>query len=59
MRAKTIAHCSQHVKQMLINCAEGIREDTWEGIGWRGNRGTSLETVAPTTTLSRRERKQF
>jgi hypothetical protein len=59
MRAKTIAHCSQHVKQMLVDGAEEMREDTWEGIGWRGNRGTSLETVAPAKTLSRRERKQF
>ena len=38
-RAKTIAHCSQCVKQRLINGAEEIQEDTWEGIGWRGNRG--------------------
>jgi hypothetical protein len=43
---------------MLVDGVEEMREDTWEGIGWRGNRGTSLETVAPTTTLSRRERTQ-
>jgi hypothetical protein len=41
---------------MVVNGAEGIREDTWEGIGWRGNRGTSLETVAPANILSRRVR---
>jgi hypothetical protein len=44
---------------MLVDGAEEMREDTWEGIGWRGHRGTSLEAVAPAKTLSRRERKQF
>src|SRR5215510_8961331 len=54
-RAKTIAHCSQCVKQRLINSAEEMQEDTWEGLEWRGNRGNISGDLHPATTLSRRE----
>src|SRR5262245_15751478 len=32
---------------MLINGAEEMQEDTWEGIGWRGNGGNSSGDLHP------------